>query len=274
MNKKKLLCFCLALAALFSLVSCAAAPETPSLQGKSDAETVAELLAGYKGLDLPAVSYEMVARYDVAGEKISSTASVSVVGDHCSVDSETVAEGVSVPYGFVYVDGILYVNALGVRVKGAATAEDADKAFGQQVPFLLKDTELFATRTLLRSEQGDYQVVLSDPKSDMTSLLNLSSVLKAGEGEEAPRLLRTSDFYVTLGFSAQGALQKVTVGGDVTFLSGGVEALLTFEVKFTDIKTEGVTVSVPSDAEEYTEAEPEVPSTEGTEDSDASDDAA
>lgn len=269
MIQKKLLCLCLALAALFAFVSCAAAPEAPSLEGKSDAETVAELLAGYKGLELPSVSYKVAMRYDVAGEKISSTASVSVAGSNCAVESEIEVDGVSVPHSFAYVDGILYVNALGVRVKGAATAEDADKALGQQIPFLAKDPELFATRTLLRGEKGDYQIVLSDPKSDVTGLLNLSSVLNGEEGEEAPRLLRTSDFYVTLGFTAQGALQKVTVGGDVTFLSGGVEALLTFEVKFTDIRTEGVTVSAPADAEEYTEAEPETPTTEGSEGSDA-----
>ena len=273
MNKKKLLCLGLILAALFAFASCSASSETPPLEGKSDGEIVTELLAGYKGLDLPSVSYRVSAKYDVAGENISSTAFISVAGENCSVESETVADGVSVPYSLVYADGILYVNALGVRVKGGATAEEADQALGQQIPFLANDTELFATRTLLRSETGDYQIVLSDPKSDVTGLLNLSSALSAEEGEEAPRLLRTSDFYVTLGFTAHGVLQKVTVGGDVAFLSGGVEALLTFEVRYTDVKTEGVTVSAPEDAAEYTEAEPETPSTKEADGSDAAEDA-
>ena len=280
MKLKSTLALVLGLILLVSFGACSyelpLAPSTEQLQGMSDEETVTYLLSNFKGLDLPAVSYEMKAEYTLADTVVLLTAQVARKGDNLSVATQTSVGDVSVPYSFTYVGGILYAEALGVKVKGPAALTEAEAALQQQLPFTAENLGMFGQKTLLRSEDGSCHVVLSDPTVDVTGLLNLSAVAKDSEDvpetedpsvETGIRFTKTTDFYVSLSFSPSSVLQKMTVGGDVTVLDNGVELQMKMEVTYRILSTDPAQISVaaPADADQYQQAETDTESSEDSE---------
>lgn len=280
---KKSLLLVLILVLALSLVACGApeeeAPTSESLPGMTDEATVNYLLGKYKGLNFPAVSYEVSSLFHLEGLDIRTEAEVSVKGGDFAAFTETTVGDVAVNYNFRYVQGILYVEALGAKVKGPASAEEAQSALDRQLPFVAEDLGIFRRKDLLRSEDGSCLVVLSDPSVDVTSLLNLSAVASreeasqdASEEDTGIRFTKTKDFYLSLSFSSEGALQKMAVGGEVTVLDEGAESQMKMEVVYKILSTDAaqIAVTVPEDGDEYQAAdssEPESPS-DNTDDSD------
>lgn len=265
--KKKILFLLMALVMVFSLCACNGGAQDPSAEPSmpqlSDEETIDYLLEKYEGLNYPAVSYDLSASFSVEEQEIRMTGQVAVKNESLSLKTTTAVGETSVDYRCVYVDGMLYVDALGVKMKSPATADQAGSVLENQQFFDLEDTDIFRDRTLLRSEDGSFLVVLSLPSEDVLSLLNLSSVLSAEEGEEI-RFTKTSDFYVSLAFSPEGNFQKMTVGGTVTVTDNGVETSLEMEVvtRILSVDPAEITVTAPEDADLYLLVENETPSTD------------
>ena len=285
MNLKRMGIFVWVLVLLFSCAACGTpseeSPSSEHLGEKSDEETIDLLLKGYQGLNYPAVSYEAEYVFSLSGINVSVRSEVAVKGTDVSSSTETTVGETVVNHSFVYADGILYLNASGTKIKGEAPSAEVQASLDAQLPFVVKDTGLFRKQSLLRSEDGSCLVVLSDPSVDVTEQLNLSTVSSDSESEDSgeessgPLFTETSDFYVSLSFSASGDLEKMTVGGNVTFVEDGLESQMSMRVVYRILSTDAsqISVTVPEDGDSYvsTELDDSSTSSETTEDSETQD---
>jgi len=204
---------------------------------------------------------------------INLKSTVSLAGDGMAASCETKVLDTTVAQEMVYVDGTLYVSALGVNVKGPATEAEARKALeAMQVRIPDDNLGAFSQKTLLRSEDGSCRVILSEPTVDLLSLLNFSHLIAQEDGtedapaegeeavlpeEESLRFTKISDVYLSLAFSAEGTLTGMELGGDVTCLQNGVESLMTLKVTYKILSTDPAQVQVapPADGDSYADAE-------------------
>lgn len=286
MNFKKLLILLLIGALAFSLAACGESqPEAPApedLQEMTDEDTIRYLLENYKGLDYTNSVWEVSLSTKVADtETMTSEMTVSVKNGNFSVASKTTVAGVTVPVNYVYLDGILYMDAAGTKVKGSASGEYADELFdsAQNDLSYADDVSIFGKKALLRSENGDYLLVLSEPSKDMLEYLNAQggeSVPETdeeekaeedteegpGDAEDSPAVYTgVSDFYLSLAFTAEGALKKLTMGTDLTVSEGGIESEVSMLVEYALVTADPleIAISAPADAASYKETEFEPP---------------
>lgn len=281
MNFKKLLILLLIGALALSLAACGEShPEAPApedLQEMTDEDTIRYLLENYKGLDYTNSVWEVSLSTKVADtEAMTSEMTVSVKNGNFSVSSNTTVAGVSVPVNYVYLDGILYMDAAGVKVKGAASGDYADELFdsAQNDLSYADDLSIFGEKALLRSENGDYLLVLSEPTKDMLAYLNSQVEESApetgeeeteedteetpGDSEDAPAVYTgVSDFYLSLAFTEEGALKKLTMGTDLTVSEGGLESEVSMLVEYALVTADPleISISAPADAASYQETE-------------------
>ena len=276
MNFKKLLILLLIGALALSLTACGESqPEAPApedLQKMTDEDTIRYLLENYKGLDYANSVWDVSLSTKVADtEAMTSEMTVSVKNGNFSVASKTTVAGVSVPVNYVYLDGILYMDAAGAKVKGAASGDYADELFdsAQNDLSYADDLSIFGKKALLRSENGDYLLVLSEPSKDMLEYLNAPTEELVpetgeeeteeadpeeapGEEEDAPAVYTgVSNFYLSLAFTAEGALKKLTMGTDLTVSEGGLESEVSMLVEYALVTS----ISAPADAASYQETE-------------------
>ena len=270
MNFKKILLLFLAAALCLSLGACGETPDEDEalrkdLSAMSDQELTATLLANYEAYEEPGVFIGEVSWLYRSGDSViaSMTGSVRSTGAARTM-TRTASVGESTrTETYTYVGGVCYFHH--DKIKASAEPDAVSAYFAARYPQFGRVSEYyFARKDLLRSEDGSYLLVLSEPSADVAPSADITGPLTAAGNETPPVTLSgVTDLYLTLCFSAEGKLTGQTLGFDCKMTADGIETegevLFQFRITSTDPVQNVISAPDGSDAFETPDTDPFAP---------------
>ncbi|MBQ1966275.1 MAG: hypothetical protein II348_06305 [Clostridia bacterium] len=263
-NVKKILVLLLAALLCFAVTACGTPSEEEvpeiskeELSAMTDDALIAFLLDRSASYREPQVfEAEMSYRYTSGDATVTSMAgTVRSNGiDRIMTFDRTVGDTTK-SLTYIYKNGTMYWND-GGQYRYEAESAQAAEYFAKQYPsFGTVSSYGFARKDLLRSEDGDYHLVLSSPANGVGNADLPSPLALLGENEKM-ELSSFSDVYLSLWFSSEGALLGQSLGLDCKMTNDGVitEGTVLFRFAIRSVEPVQNPISEPDNAESYTTA--------------------
>ncbi len=251
----------LAVVLCLGLTACGGGEEIPEvskedLSAMTDAELIPLLLDRYASYTEPrAFAGEMSQIYRSGDSVIASMqGSFRSNGVDRTMTVTSSAGDKSKTAVYTFSGGVFYASD-GEAYQCPATEEQVVSYFSGKYPSFGAVSEYgFVRKDLLRSDNGEYTLVLSGPvnalgNADVTGLLT---------AWESPVTLSSfSEIYLTLWFSPEGDLRGQTLGFDCKMTTDGIETEGTVRFQFLIRSVDPVQppISAPEGAESYKTAE-------------------
>lgn len=222
----------------------------------TDEELISLLLKNYSAYAEPRVfAGEMSYKYRSGDTVIASmTGSVRSNGTDRIMTVQRKTGDLEKTVTYTHKNGILYWND-GANLQYSAESEQVISYFSAMYPSFGTVSEYgFARKDLLRSEDGDYFVVLSQPANGVG---NADVVSPLASLKEPVELSSFSEIYLTLRFSSEGSLMGQSLGFDCKMTSDGAvtEGTVLFQFVIHSVEPVQLPISEPENVESYKTAE-------------------